>query len=76
MVFVLFTKYLQNQSILTPCVILALLSNVFNIVCNYLMIYASGSTPSLTSAIESTLGRDIDASLHYCDSLSSSSTMK
>ena len=43
MVFVLFTKYLQNQNILTPCVLLALLSNIFNIVCNYLMIYASGS---------------------------------
>jgi Na+-driven multidrug efflux pump len=44
MVFVLFTKYLQNQNILTPCVLLALLSNIFNIVCNYLMIYASGSS--------------------------------
>lgn len=55
MVFVLFTKYLQNQNILTPCVVLALLSNIFNVVCNYIMIYASGSSsrPLVLASIQS-----------------------
>jgi len=38
-VFLVLTKYLQNQHILAPMLIISLLANIFNFAGNYLLIY-------------------------------------